>query len=163
MADSEDQALLQQQYQAMRMDANGLASKISELEQGSIIILSHADCASDIAYSYTFTDHHEHELVLSAMVALEPTRKCFRLVGGVLVERTVAEVHPAVTSNKEKIKSVIESLRCILLYLSEPNRLLILNIVTFHICRGIVYFRIHILAAHTLEQPAARRERAHHP
>jgi chaperonin cofactor prefoldin len=57
------------------------------------------------------TDHHEHELVLSAMVALEPTRKCFRLVGGVLVERTVAEVHPAVTSNKEKIKSVIESLR----------------------------------------------------
>ncbi len=34
MADAEDQALLQQQYQAMRMDANGLASKISELEQG---------------------------------------------------------------------------------------------------------------------------------
>jgi hypothetical protein len=29
----------------------------------------------------------------------------------VLVERTVAEVHPAVDSNKEKIKSVIESLR----------------------------------------------------
>ena len=56
-------------------------------------------------------DHHEHELVLSAMDGLEPTRKCFRLVGGVLVERTVAEVHPAVDSNKEKIKSVIESLR----------------------------------------------------
>jgi hypothetical protein len=45
------------------------------------------------------------------MDTLEPARKCFRLVGGVLVERTVAEVHPAVTSNKEKIKSVIESLR----------------------------------------------------
>jgi hypothetical protein len=45
------------------------------------------------------------------MSSLEPSRKCFRLVGGVLVERTVAEVHPAVTSNKEKIKSVIESLR----------------------------------------------------
>ncbi len=70
--------------------------------------------------SYTFTDHHEHELVLSAMVALEPTRKCFRLVGGVLVERTVAEVHPAVTSNKEKIKSVIESLRCPPQRLSNP-------------------------------------------
>ena len=26
------------------------------------------------------------------MDGLEPTRKCFRLVGGVLVERTVAEV-----------------------------------------------------------------------
>jgi hypothetical protein len=34
MAESEDQTILQQQYQAMRMDANGLASKISELEQG---------------------------------------------------------------------------------------------------------------------------------
>ena len=38
MADSEDQALLQQQYQAMRMDANGLASKISELEQGMLLL-----------------------------------------------------------------------------------------------------------------------------
>lgn len=99
MADAEDQALLQQQYQAMRLDANGLASKISELEQ----------------------DHHEHELVLSAMDGLEPTRKCFRLVGGVLVERTVAEVHPAVTSNKEKIKSVIESLG---LQLAEKERII---------------------------------------
>ena len=40
MADSEDQALLQQQYQAMRMDANGLASKISELEQGQLLHLA---------------------------------------------------------------------------------------------------------------------------
>jgi hypothetical protein len=38
MADAEDQALLQQQYQAMRMDANGLASKISELEQGMLLL-----------------------------------------------------------------------------------------------------------------------------
>ncbi len=108
MADAEDQALLQQQYQAMRMDANGLASKISELEQGSLLRQS-SSCSlfpPDLP-----SDHHEHELVLSAMENLEPTRKCFRLVGGVLVERTVAEVHPAVTSNKEKIKSVIEQLR----------------------------------------------------
>lgn len=40
MADAEDQALLQQQYQAMRMDANGLASKISELEQGQLLHLA---------------------------------------------------------------------------------------------------------------------------
>lgn len=94
--------------------------KFQSWNKVSFFILLHSDCAHGVAHSYTLTDHHEHELVLSAMVALEPTRKCFRLVGGVLVERTVAEVHPAVTSNKEKIKSVIESLRCALLFTESP-------------------------------------------
>jgi prefoldin subunit 2 len=34
---------------------------------------------------------------------LEPKRKCFRLVGGVLVERTIEEVLPAVTKNYEGV------------------------------------------------------------
>ena len=43
----------------------------------------------------------EHKLVLDALQSLEPERKCYRLVGGVLVERTAAEVRPAVGSNVE--------------------------------------------------------------
>lgn len=35
---------------------------------------------------------------------MEPGRKCFRLVGGVLVERTVQEVLPALRSNAEKVR-----------------------------------------------------------
>ncbi len=52
MADSEDQALLQQQYQAMRMDANGLASKISELEQGPFLRSMQLACIVDSALTF---------------------------------------------------------------------------------------------------------------
>lgn len=34
---------------------------------------------------------------------MDASRKCFRLVGGVLVERTVKEVLPALESNKEQV------------------------------------------------------------
>jgi hypothetical protein len=43
-----------------------------------------------------------HSLVLSTLTPLlttEPTRKCFRLIGGVLVERTVSEVEPDLRGN----------------------------------------------------------------
>lgn len=33
----------------------------------------------------------------------EPDRKCFRLVGGILVERTVKEVVPAVKTNRDNV------------------------------------------------------------
>lgn len=40
----------------------------------------------------------------------EPDRKCFRLVGGVLVERTVKDVAPQLESQFEQIKSLLETL-----------------------------------------------------
>lgn len=38
---------------------------------------------------------------------MDASRKCFRLVGGVLVERTVKEVLPALESNKEQVIIII--------------------------------------------------------
>ena len=37
---------------------------------------------------------------------LDPERRAFRLVGGILVERTVKEVLPSVTSNRENVSTV---------------------------------------------------------
>ena len=45
----------------------------------------------------------EHRLVLEKLAGLEPERKAFRLVGGVLVERTVGEVLPFVEENYQKV------------------------------------------------------------
>ncbi len=41
---------------------------------------------------------------------MDGDRKCFRMIGGVLVERTVKEVTPALTSNSEKLGKLIETL-----------------------------------------------------
>lgn len=42
-------------------------------------------------------------LVIDTLKDVDPSRKCFRLVGGVLVERTVKEVLPALETNKEQV------------------------------------------------------------
>lgn len=44
-------------------------------------------------------DKEEHRLVIDTLAGLESERKAFRLVGGVLVERTVGEVRPLVSQN----------------------------------------------------------------
>ena len=47
-----------------------------------------------------------HSLVLSTLdqvLAEDPDRKCFRLIGGVLVERTVKDVTPALKTNRDGV------------------------------------------------------------
>ena len=52
----------------------------------------------------------EHKLVLETLSKVEPTRKCFRLVNGVMVERTAAEVIPAIQKSIEQIEIVMKEL-----------------------------------------------------
>ena len=40
---------------------------------------------------------------------MAPERKAFRLVGGVLIQQTVGEVLPAVTSHQAMIKKLLDS------------------------------------------------------
>lgn len=47
---------------------------------------------------------------LQPLVKTEPDRKCYRLIGGVLVERTVKDVAPALETNYSGIKEVLETL-----------------------------------------------------
>lgn len=68
------------EFSARRTRLNDTHNKITEL-------------SADIA---------EHDLVLKTLLGMSDPekRKCFRLVGDVLVERTVAEVVPAVKKNR---------------------------------------------------------------
>jgi len=43
-------------------------------------------------------------LVIDTLKPLDPQRKCFRLVGGILVERTVTEVLPTLEKNHESVR-----------------------------------------------------------
>jgi len=82
---------IQQNFVRIQNELQTLAGKIGELEQ----------------------EADEHGLVLSTLneaLAEDPDRKCFRLVGGVLVERTVKDVVPALQTNRDGIRKVIANL-----------------------------------------------------
>ena len=52
-------------------------------------------------------------LVLSTLQPLlktAPTRPCYRLIGGTLVQRTVSDVYPTLETNYTGIKEVLETL-----------------------------------------------------
>tara|TARA_B100001113_G_scaffold322903_1_gene293619 strand:+ start:201 stop:746 length:546 start_codon:yes stop_codon:yes gene_type:complete len=72
-------------YEQLSSDCDAARSKIQELQHQA----------------------KEHELVVDAIKDLDPERKCFRQVGGVLVERKVKEVLPAVRGNKEQLDGVV--------------------------------------------------------
>jgi len=54
-------------------------------------------------YKQLTLEKDEHKLVLESLSKLESERKAFRLIGGVLVEKTVGEVQPAVNQNYEGV------------------------------------------------------------
>ncbi|KAJ2804452.1 Cochaperone prefoldin complex subunit [Coemansia guatemalensis] len=53
---------------------------------------------------------NEHALVIKTLSDVPTTRKCHRLINGVLIERTVAEVLPALKTNEDGIQSTIKQL-----------------------------------------------------
>ena len=73
-----------ERFQELKQELNNLASKFSDVESQA----------------------QEHESVIKTLEPLDNNRKCFRLIGGVLVERTVAEVQPAVKINCEQLRLV---------------------------------------------------------
>ena len=55
-------------------------------------------------------ERNEHDLVVKAIEPLDGDRKCYRMIGGVLVQRTVAEVLPMVKEHMAGIETVMGNL-----------------------------------------------------
>ncbi|KIX01439.1 uncharacterized protein Z518_09165 [Rhinocladiella mackenziei CBS 650.93] len=93
MASGQEAALrkqqdLQSQYTNYKNTLQSLAQKVGEIEQ----------------------EIEEHKLVTETLQPLPEDRKCFRLINGVLVERTVKDVLPALKTNSDGLKQVLDEL-----------------------------------------------------
>ncbi|KAH0951371.1 hypothetical protein HN011_007010 [Eciton burchellii] len=76
------------EFQMLRNEQRMLANKLSEMEM----------------------ELNEHKIVIDTLKNVEPKRKCYRMIGGVLCERTVEDIMPALVTNKEQLMKVIETL-----------------------------------------------------
>jgi prefoldin subunit 2 len=87
-------------FQQKKNELQALAQKIGELDMEKE---EHKYNSSiDLLKTPTLTITSSR-LVIDTMEPLDPKRKCFRLVGGVLVERTIEEVLPALKLNSEGV------------------------------------------------------------
>ncbi|XP_012054013.1 PREDICTED: probable prefoldin subunit 2 [Atta cephalotes] len=76
------------EFQSLRNEQRMLANKLSEMEM----------------------ELNEHKIVIDTLKNVDPKRKCFRMIGGLLCERTVEDVMPALVTNKEQLMKVIDAL-----------------------------------------------------
>lgn len=76
-------------FQRLRQEVSGLMNKIGELE----------------------SDASERDTVIKTLDTMDPSRKAFRLVHDVLVERTVGEVLPAIRKEKENLETVLDTFK----------------------------------------------------
>ncbi|KAL0106298.1 hypothetical protein PUN28_016191 [Cardiocondyla obscurior] len=76
------------EFQSLRNEQRMLANKLSEMEM----------------------ELNEHKIVIDTLKNVDPKRKCYRMVGGLLCERTVEDVMPALVTNKEQLIKVIDAL-----------------------------------------------------
>ncbi|XP_059481377.1 prefoldin subunit 2 [Neocloeon triangulifer] len=72
-------------FNTLRNEQRRLALKISEME----------------------VDLNEHKIVVDALEKVEDDRKCFRLINGVLVQRTVKEVRPSLMHSRDQLSEAI--------------------------------------------------------
>ena len=79
---------LQVQYTNYKNALQQIAQKIGDVEQ----------------------EADEHKLVLETLEPLPADRKCFRMINGVLIERTVQDVIPALKTNAEGLGKVLDDL-----------------------------------------------------
>ena len=83
---SQEQIIMK--FNQLRQEQRMLANKYGELEM-------------DVA---------EHNAVIDTLANVNGDRKCFRSIGGVLVERTVNDVLPSLENNKVQITGLLQKL-----------------------------------------------------
>lgn len=55
-------------------------------------------------------DSEEHSVVVETLKKTDPGRRCFRMVGGILIERTVKEILPGLEEHRSNIHDALKTL-----------------------------------------------------
>lgn len=118
------------QYSNYKSNLQQIAQKIGDVEQEAeehkYLIPHRPDIPSDpsqplrriwhttLVYSpfgaSSTADRALCRLVLETLEPSPPDRKCFRMINGVLIERTVKDVIPALKTNSDGLKKVLDEL-----------------------------------------------------
>ncbi|KAH7824589.1 putative prefoldin subunit 2 [Monocercomonoides exilis] len=80
---------IEQLFQTVRSEVVDLTQRLAEIDNDKV----------------------EHRLVIETLTPMEASRKCWRMIGDVLVERTVGEFLPSIKSNYEGICNISEQLQ----------------------------------------------------
>ncbi|KAF0756853.1 prefoldin subunit 2 [Aphis craccivora] len=83
-----EEELIHNTFNALRTEQRQLATKLSEIE----------------------LDLNEHSIVIDTLNKLDDERKCFRLIGGVLVERKICDVLPTLIKNRGEMSKIVKTL-----------------------------------------------------
>ncbi|XP_025192536.1 prefoldin subunit 2 [Melanaphis sacchari] len=83
-----EEELIHNTFNALRTEQRQLATKLSEIE----------------------LDLNEHSIVIDTLNKLDDERKCFRLIGGVLVERKICDVLPTLIKNRGEMGKIVKTL-----------------------------------------------------
>lgn len=78
-----------------------------------------------------------YRLVIETLKEVAPERRCYRMVGGVLVERTVGDVLPALVTNREQVSFISCSKGWYILY--RPIWITIVQDYTFIFLIVLIY------------------------
>ncbi|KAI4149378.1 MAG: hypothetical protein LQ340_004667 [Diploschistes diacapsis] len=117
---------LQLQYSTYKNNLQQLAQKVGDVEQEAEehkyafdasrnLRLLYRKCPSvpeirDLTAKVLCLPLFATRLVLETLNPLPEDRKCFRMINGVLVERTVKDVIPVLKTNSDGLKKVLEEL-----------------------------------------------------
>lgn len=110
---------IEARYRALMQECQQLTTKIAELETdrnehkyvSSFVLGFLLPCCVVMCFPRLHSSPPIlFRLVEETLEPLDPDRRAFRLVGGVLVERTVKEVLPSVKQNRENLDQVISTM-----------------------------------------------------
>lgn len=105
------------QYSNFKTTLHQLAQKIGDIETEAEEHKYLPAPTRIPASAYSSTAHPRHtdtltpsRLVIESLQPLPLDRKCFRMINGVLVERTVKDVIPSLKTNADGLKQVLDEL-----------------------------------------------------